>query len=313
MILVTGAAGFAGSHLIDRLAAQGLPIVGWHRSGGRVPRPRAGIEWQALDVLNRDEVRAAMLRIAPTAVYHCAGASNVGRAWNRAEETLAINVRGTQFVLEAAVEAGAKLGRRVPVLVPSSAMVYRRADRPLSEGDPLEPPNPYGLTKLAVELLAARMVAEGADIRIVRPFNHIGARQYPSFVASDFARQIVEIERGRRDPEIVVGNLEARRELTDVRDTVHAYELVMANGVSGRPYNVSSGTAWSVRELLDRLIAHARVSVRVRVDPAKFHPNDLPLLVGDPTRIQTELGWHPSIPLDDTLDNVLDYWRTEMS
>jgi len=312
LILVTGAAGFAGSHLIDRLSEQGLPIVGCYRSGGRVPPPRLGVDWQALDVVNRDEVMAAMMRIAPTAVYHCAAASNVGRAWNRAEATLAINVRGTQFVLEAAVETGAALGRPIPVLVPSSAMVYRRADRPLAEDDPLQPPNPYGLTKLAIELLAARMVAEGADIRIVRPFNHIGARQYPSFVASDFARQIVEIERGRRDPEMVVGNLEARRELTNVRDTVRAYELVMAHGVAGRPYNVSSGTAVSIRELLDRLIAHAHVSVRVRVDPTKFHPNDLPLLVGDPTRIQTELGWRPSIPLDDTLDEVLDYWRTEM-
>jgi len=246
-----------------------------------------------------------MARVKPTAVYHCAGAANVGRAWNRGEATLAINVRGTQFVLEAV----AALDRRPPVLVPSSAMVYRPADHPLREDEPRLPPNPYGLTKLAVELLAGRLIAEGLDVRIVRPFNHIGARQYPSFVASDFARQIVEIERGRRDPEIVVGNLEARRELTDVRDTVRAYEMVMTRGAAGRPYNVASGTAYSVRELLDRLIAHARVSVRVRIDPAKFHPNDLPLLVGDPTRIRTELGWTPAIPLDDTLDEVLNYWR----
>ncbi len=262
-----------------------------------------------MDVLDREAVRAAMARIAPSAIYHCAGAANVGRAWNRTEATLAINVRGTQFVLDAT----AALPRPAPVLVPSSAMVYRPADRPLAEDDPLQPPNPYGVSKLATEMLAGRFVAEGADIRIVRPFNHIGARQDPSFVASDFARQIVEIERGRRSPEIVVGNLEARRELTDVRDTVRAYEMVMAHGSAGRPFNVSSGTAYSIRELLDRLIAHAQVSVRVRVDAAKFQPNDLPLLVGNPDRIRTEVGWTPSIPLDETLNAVLDYWRTEMS
>jgi len=286
-----------------------VPIVGWYRPDGRTPRPRAGVEWQAVDVLDRDAVRAGVARSRPAAVYHCAGAANVGRAWNRTLATLAINVRGTQFVLDAV----AALDRRIPVLVPSSAMVYRPADRPLAEDGPLQPPNPYGLTKLATEMLAARLVADGCDIRIVRPFNHIGARQYPSFVASDFARQIVAIERGHRPAEIVVGNLEARRELTNVRDTVRAYEAVMAHGAPGRPYNVSSGVAWSVRELLDRLIAHAHVSVQVRVDPAKFHPNDLPLLVGDPTRIRTELGWTPSISFDETLDEILDYWRNQES
>jgi GDP-4-dehydro-6-deoxy-D-mannose reductase len=263
------------------------------------------VEWQAVDVLNRETVRTAVARAKPSAVYHCAGAANVGRAWNRTSTTLAINVRGTEFLLEAV----AALDRRIPVLVPSSAMVYRPANHPLDEDQPLEPPNPYGLTKLATEMLAARLIAEGSDIRIVRPFNHVGARQYPSFVASDFARQIVAIERGRQEPEIVVGNLEAQRELTNVRDTVRAYEMVMAHGAPGRPYNVSSGVAYSIRALLDRLIAHARVTVQVRVDPTKFHPNDLPLLVGDPTRIRSELGWSVSIPLDDTIDEVLDYWR----
>jgi GDP-4-dehydro-6-deoxy-D-mannose reductase len=284
-----------------------VPIVGWTRPSGRAPERRDGVQWEAVDILDRDAVSASIARIAPTAVYHCAAAANVGRAWNRSAATLETNVRGAQRVLEAV----ARVGRRVPVLVPSSAMVYRPADRPLREDDPLQPSNPYGLTKLAVEMLAGRMAAEGLDVRIVRPFNHIGARQYPSFVASDFARQVVAIERGLRGPEIVVGNLDARRELTNVRDTVRAYELVVARGVPGRTYNVSSGIAVPVGELLDRLVARARVSVRVRVDPAKFHPNDIPLLVGDPTRIRTELGWTPTISLDDTLEEVLDYWRTQ--
>jgi GDP-4-dehydro-6-deoxy-D-mannose reductase len=305
---VTGAAGFAGSHLVDLFSRRETPIVAWHRPGGRVPQARPNVDVHAVDLLERGAVRVAVARARPSAVYHCAGAAHVGRAWNRTASTLALNVRGTQFLLDAlAAEC-----RSTPVLIPSSAMVYRPANEPLSEDSELQPINPYGITKLATELLAARAAADGLNVRIVRPFNHIGPGQDPSFVASDFARQLVEIERGRRDPEIVVGNLEARRELTDVRDTVRAYELVMQNGVPGRPYNVSSGSARPIRELLDRLIARARVSVRVRVDPQRFQLNDLPLLVGDPSRIRTELGWHPSIPLDQTLDDVLDYWRAEI-
>jgi len=265
------------------------------------------VEWQAVDLLDRVAVRDAVARATPSAVYHCAGAAHVGRAWDRTSATLAVNVRGTEFLLDAIAAAR----RSVPVLVPSSAMVYRPSDEPLAEDRELQPRNPYGLTKLATEMLAARAVDDGVDVRLVRPFNHIGPRQSASFVAADFARQIVEIERGRHAPELVVGNLEARRELTDVRDTVRAYELVLTRGVTGRPYNVSSGVARSIRELLDALVARARVPVRVRVDPARFQPNDLPLLVGDPARIRGELGWQPSIPLEQTLDDVLEYWRAE--
>jgi len=261
----------------------------------------------AVDLLDRTAVGDALRHVAPAIVYHCAGAAHVGRAWDRTAATLASNVRGTQFLLEAV----AAQPRRATVLVPSSAMVYRPADHPLVEDDELVPKNPYGVTKLATELLAARLSADGVDVRIVRPFNHVGPRQAASFVTADFARQIVEIERGRRHPEILVGNLEARRELIDVRDTVRAYEMVVERGVPGRPYNVASGVARTIRELLDGLIARARVSVTVRVDPQRFQPNDSPVLVGSPERIQTELGWRPDIPFEQTLDDVLNYWRSE--
>ena len=258
-------------------------------------------------MLDPAAVHRAIQRTTPAVVYHCAGAAHVGHAWNHTEATLAINVRATEFLLDALATAGL----RTTVLVPSSAMVYRPAGYPLREDAELLPQNPYGVTKLAAEMLAARYCAEGLDVRIVRPFNHIGPRQSASFVASDFARQIVEIERGRQSPEIVVGNLEARRELTDVRDTVRAYEVVVERGEPGRPYNVASGTARPVRDLLDALIARSGLSVAVRVDPQRFQPNDLPLLVGDPSRIQTELGWRPEIPFERTLDDVLEYWRAE--
>ena len=305
MILVTGAAGFAGSHLIDLLSRQGADLVAWHRPDGVAPAFAKSIRWRAIDVTDRDAVASAIRDEPPSAVYHCAGAAHVGRAWSDTEPTFAINVRGTHFLFEAL----RRIGARIPVLIPSSAMIYKPADRPLAEDDELLPGSPYGLSKLAQEMLGTRAIGDGIDVRIARAFNHIGPRQDPSFVASDFARQIVDIEAGRRTPEIVVGNLDARRELTDVRDTVRGYRDVLERGRTGRPYNVCSGNAVSIRELLDRLVARTHAPVRVRVDEARFRPNDTPLVAGDPGRIQSELGWRPTIPLERTLDDVLEYWR----
>jgi len=216
-----------------------------------------------------------------------------------------VNVLGTHYLLDALRQHQV----RVPLLITSSAMVYRPAPERLTESHPLIPGNPYGVSKLAQELLATRSVPEGVDVRIARAFNHVGPRQDPSFAASDFAKQIAEIEAGRREPTISVGNLQARREVTDVRDTVRAYALLLTRGQTARPYNVCSGQAIAIGEVLDRLVAKARVPVTVRVDSARFRPQDLPLLEGDPTRSREELGWTPSITIDDTLDAVLEYWR----
>jgi GDP-4-dehydro-6-deoxy-D-mannose reductase len=147
-------------------------------------------------------------------------------------------------------------------------------------------------------------------VTIARAFNHFGPRQDPHFVASGFARRIADIEKGRWEPEISVGNLDAQRDLTDVRDTVRAYRLILERGQPARPYNVCSGRAITIRHLLDQLIARARVRVAVRIDPARYRPNDAPLLLGDPSRVREELGWTPEIPIEQTLDDLLDYWRT---
>jgi GDP-4-dehydro-6-deoxy-D-mannose reductase len=303
-ILITGATGFAGSHLLDRLSRDGSDIVAWSRPGGTPPSP-AQARWEAVDLLDAGAVRQAVARLRPGQVYHCAGAAHVGYSWNHTTSTFAINVRATHHVLEA-LRLEAPDAR---VLIPGSAMIYRPADEPLTEDHPLVPQSPYGLSKLAQELLACRFVADGVQVTIARAFNHIGPRQAPSFVASSFARQIVDIETGRRDPELVVGNLDARRDLTDVRDTVGAYVQILERGRPGRPYNVCSGRAIAIRDLLEMLIARARVRVRVRVDPERYRPNDLPVLLGDPARVRDELGWTPEIPLERTLDDLLEHWR----
>lgn len=303
-VLVTGAAGFAGSHLIDLLVRSGTHVIAWYRPGGSPPREQAGVLWDAVDLLDQRQVQAAIDRARPAAVYHCAGAAHVGRAWEATASTLAINVRGTHHVLQAMERSGSA----ARVFVPSSALVYAPADEPLTEQHALCPSSPYGVSKLAQEMLA--LERHGAlAITIARPFNHFGPRQAPQFAAPGFARRIADIEHGRWAPEISVGNLDAQRDLTDVRDTVRAYQMILERGQPGRPYNVCSGRAIAIRELLDRLIARARVPVEVKVDPTRYRPNDTPLVVGDPSRLRDELGWSPEIPVDQTLDDLLEYWR----
>ena len=306
-ILVTGAAGFAGSHLLDRLTAD-RPVVAWHRNGAP-PSSGAHVAWQKVDVLDRISVADAIARVRPTTVYHCAGAAHVGRAWDDTTPTFEVNVLGTHHLLEALRRAGAN----AVVLIPSSAMVYRPSASPLAEDAALVPPNPYGLSKLAQELLASHASLDGLDIRIARSFNHVGPRQAPAFAASGFARQIAEIEAARRPPEIVVGNLDAEREATDVRDTVRAYEAIAERGPKRSVYNVCSGTPYRVGDILERLVARSRARVSIRVDPARLRPNDIPRLIGDPSRIERDLHWKPAIPLDQTLDDLLGYWRTVLS
>jgi GDP-4-dehydro-6-deoxy-D-mannose reductase len=310
--LITGAAGFAGSHLLDLLtvsrADSDSDIVGWFRPGGTAPATGSAVTWEAIDVLDRSSVANAVARLRPAVVYHCAGSAHVGQAWEQTEATLAINVRGTHHLLGALCQAGLE----TRVLIPGSALVYRPASEALTEDHPLAPASPYGVSKLAQELLAGHPPASDVQIEIARAFNHFGPRQDPAFSTSGFARQIASIEAGLQPPEISVGNLDARRDLTDVRDTVRAYRAIAERGRAGRAYNVCSGRAVAIRDVLEMLVARARVPVRVHVDSARFRPNDVPLLLGDPSRLRDELGWMPEIPLDQTLDDILQYWRREV-
>jgi GDP-4-dehydro-6-deoxy-D-mannose reductase len=263
------------------------------------------VQWEAVDILDRPSVAKAMGRIRPAIVYHCAGAAHVGQSWDRAVPTFEVNVRGTQNVVEALADAGAA----ARMFVPGSALVYRPAPEALTEDHSLAPQSPYGVSKLAQELFGRHSSVLGVQVIVARAFNHLGPRQDPSFSTSGFARQIAAIEAGLQAPEIIVGNLDARRDLTDVRDTVRAYRAIAERGAPGRPYNVCSGRAVAIRDVLNMLVARSRAPIRVKVDSARFRPHDVPLLLGDSTRLRTELGWAPTVPLDQSLDDILQYWR----
>ncbi len=259
-----------------------------------------------VDVLDRGGVERAVREVAPSAVYHLAGAAHVGASWDDAAATLAVNVLGTWHLLASL----ATLPAPPRTLVSGSALIYARQDRAISEDDPVGPTSPYAVSKLAQELAAVHAVRElGLPVVITRSFNHIGPRQSPSFSSASFARQIALAEAGRGPRELRVGNLDARRDLTDVRDIVAAYRALLDAGKTGRVYNVCSGRAVRVGDVLEGLAALARVPIDIRVDEALLRPNDTPLVLGNPRRIREEIGWEPRIALADALRDLLEYWR----
>jgi GDP-4-dehydro-6-deoxy-D-mannose reductase len=187
--------------------------------------------------------------------------------------------------------------------------VYREAEAPLDESSPLAPQSPYAVSKLAQESLGRHAARERQHVVVTRSFNHIGARQAPSFAAASFARQIALAESGRARPVLRVGNLAPRRDLMDVRDTVRAYVALVEHGVPGIVYNVCSGRAIAIAELVDGLVARARTRIEVTVDPSLYRPHDAPLVLGDAARLASDTGWAPQVPLERTLDDLLAYWR----
>ncbi len=309
--LVTGATGFAGSHLLDQLVQLAGPsaVEAWAHRGGRTAAerdadPRA--RWSAVDLLDRDAVREALAGAAPSVIYHCAGVADVHASWHSPARALRVNVLGTEHLLAAARE----LNLSCPVVVTSSALVYRPSARAIAETDPVAPSSPYGVSKLGQELVARQSYGR---VIVARAFNHAGPRQDASYVTSAFARQLAEIEAGAREPVLLVGNLDSRRDITDVRDTVRAYRLLAAHGRPDRPYNVCSGRAYRVGDLLEILLGRTRTRVQVTPDPTRTRPHDNPIVLGDPSRIAADTGWRAEIPIERTLADLLDYWRAALN
>jgi GDP-4-dehydro-6-deoxy-D-mannose reductase len=306
--LVTGATGFAGGHLVEHLLEHAPRVAAWGHAGGR-DLPAASDErvaWSAVDITDPDAVTRTLDHLRPSAIYHCAGFADVHGTWTDSTRALRVNVIGTHTLLDA-VE---RLRLDIPILVTGSALVYGSSLEALTEDSPLLPSSPYGVSKLAQEMVADQ--APGHVI-LARSFNHAGPRQGPAYVTSSFARQIAEAESGIREPVLAVGNLDARRDLTDVRDTVSAYRLLVERGRAHHPYNVCRGEAFRIGDLLHSLIRQAQIPIEVRTDPARLRPNDNPVVLGNPQRLQRDTGWAPAIGIDDTLRDLLRYWRRQLT
>jgi GDP-4-dehydro-6-deoxy-D-mannose reductase len=306
--LVTGATGFAGSHLVEHLVQMEPVVAAWSNPRGK---PVAGehprVRWTAVDLLDDKAVTSAIAEIEPSVVYHCAGAADVGGSWIDPVGPLRVNALGTHRLLTAIERSAVPC----PVVVAGSALVYRAAPGPITEDSPIGPSSPYAVSKLAQEMIAAR--TRDFPVFLARPFNHAGPRQSTAYVTSSFARQIAEIEAGLAEPALHVGNLDARRDITDVRDTVRAYRMLAERGRSGWPYNICSGRTYRIGDLLESLLRLSTMAIRVVVDPARLRTSDNPVVAGDPSRISSEVGWQAAIPIEHTLRDLLDYWRLQVA
>jgi GDP-4-dehydro-6-deoxy-D-mannose reductase len=302
--IVTGATGFAGRHLLDRLTGASS-VVGWHRPGGRPPDPSRDIQWEPVDLIDRDAVARAVINTRPDRIYHLAGSPVVAPSLNNVVPYLRANALGTHHLLEAVRRAG----RPCRVLVVSSAQIYQPSGQPLSEEAPLVPANPYGFSKLAADQLALGAVREdGLDVVLARPFNHTGPGQAATFAVPAFARQVALIEAGRMPPAIEVGDLTPRRDFTDVRDVVRAYWLALARAAPG-VYNVCSGRSTEISEILAGLARHAGVELEQTTDPALLREHEVAEIRGSHRKLTAATGWEPEIPLERTLADTVQWWR----
>ena len=308
-VLVTGAAGFVGGHLLELLEQGDDWITAWLRPNTEPSVIGRRIGWLAVEMHDRDAVHAAIKQTRPDAIYHLAGVPHVGDSWSHTYDTFAGNVLATHYLFDALRREG--LAPRV--LITSSATVYTPAAHALRESDAVNPNTPYGTSKLAQEIVARRSwEGDGIPGLIARSFNHVGPRQSPAFVAPSMAKQIAEIEAGRKEPRLAMGNLDTQRDIMDVRDTVRAYRALMQSATPGLPYNVCSGTAVPIRRLVELFVAKARVPIEITQDPARFRQNDTPMVLGDRSRVQSDTGWTPQIPLEKTVDDLLSYWRSQI-
>ena len=293
--LVTGAHGFVGPYLTEELTSHGVEVVGVD---------------QDMDITDAEAVRARFSVEMPDVVYHLAAASHVGDSWSAPVQVLRVNTEGTLHVLLAAVDAGVD---RVVLIGSAEEYGHVTPDRiPVTEDAPLLPVSPYGASKAAAEMLGS-YIARGRDLPVVmvRPFNHIGPGQSDRLVASSLAKQVAENERSGNE-EILAGDLSPKRDLSDVRDVVRAYRLLAERGVPGEAYNVCSGSAVSIREVADTLIALSGKPMKVVLDPERLRPVDVPILQGDNTKLRRDTGWEPQHTLEQTLGDVLAWWRDHL-
>lgn len=310
--LITGVCGFVGQYLATHLLACGEHVFGTYLDAEDRARMGALSRRVGLlqgDVRNPKKMGVVLRRTQPDAVYHLAAISSVGMSWSRPVATMDVNVSGTTGLLEAIKRESPT----TPVLFASSAEVYgrvRQSEVPIRETHAVAPRNPYAASKLAAEEVCHYYErAFGLRIVVARSFNHTGPGQQTGFVIPDFASQVALLERPGARGSLHVGNLEARRDLSDVRDIVRGYRLLLTKGTAGAVYHLGSGRAHRVGDLLETLLAMATRPIHVEKDPKRMRPSDIPVLLGSLSKTRRATGWHAMIPIERTLSDTLAYWR----
>jgi GDP-4-dehydro-6-deoxy-D-mannose reductase len=310
--LITGISGFAGSHLTEFLIERGYEVFGTFFDKSTFSNLNGFIDNIKLfecDIRDYNVQKQIIKKVQPDEIYHLAAISFVPTSLKEPKLTFDTNLYGTLNLYQAVID----LEMKPMILFVGSADEYgivNENDIPIGESHPLLPVNPYSISKASADFLSFFYFKNySLNIIRVRPFNHIGPRQSPEFVCSDFAKQIAEIEKGLREPIIKVGNLEAKRDFTDVRDMVRAYWFAIQKGEPGKVYNICSERAIQIKGLLNHLLELSSRKVEIMKDPKKMRPSDNPILQGDSSKFRRRSGWKPEIPLDKTLKDILEYWR----
>lgn len=313
-ILITGATGFVGSHLVEYLLKNTkYEVFGTYFSEDSLSilgKNLEKIKTFKVDLTQEDDVDKLMSQVQPDEVYHLAAFTSPAQSFESPKEVILNNISSELNLLEELRKHNLK---NTKILITSSAEVYgtvKKEDLPISEEVSLNPTSPYAVSKVAQDFLGKQyFLSYGLKIIRVRPFNHIGPRQSPNFVVASFSKKIAEIEKGKHEPVLTVGNLDSKRDFTDVRDVVRAYSLLMEKGKFGEVYNIGSGKSYKISQILDMLLKLTKIKIKIEIDKNLLRPSDNPELVCDFTKLRSITGWEPSVAIEETLKETLDYWR----
>ncbi len=315
--LITGVTGFTGSHLAEYILnevddAEVYGTIRWRSHRINLKGFENRLKLCECELRDSKSVRDLIEYVKPKYIFHLAGHSYVPASWNSPNDTVVNNIIGEINILEAIRKVCPDCRIHLACSSEEYGMVMEE-ELPITEDNLLRPLSPHGVSKVAQDMLGFQYYKSyGLDIIRTRAFNHTGPRRGEVFVASNFAKQIAEIELGLRIPVVYVGNLEARRDFTDVRDVVRGYWLAVQKGKSGEIYQICSGNAYSIRKVLQILMGYSNKDIDIKVDPTRMRPSDVPVLLGSYKKVNKATGWEPVIPFEKTLADLLDYWRNRL-
>ncbi len=314
-VLITGISGFVGSHLAELMLAKDVEVYGtirWRSKTENIDHIKGKLKLVDCDINDAFSVEKAIREVMPDQIYHLAGQSFIPVSLSAPSETLITNIIGQVNIFEAIRNLKINPKIHIPGSSEEYGLVFEN-ELPIRETNQLRPMTPYGVSKVAQDLLGWQYFKTyKLNIVRTRAFNHTGPRRGEVFVESNFSKQIAMIEKGLQEPVIMVGNLDAKRDFSDVRDVVRGYWLALEKGEMGEIYNICSGKPRQIKEVLDILLGMTKVKVEVRQDPARMRPSDMPIFQGDSTKFRNKTGWRPEIPFEKTLQNLLNYWREKL-